>query len=131
GREPIVWLNLSYQVHFDFATIHGAPVDVSSIRSTTVKSVTGETVDVPPGQDAWLRGVRVVTRQGKLEVKKISWSVQQVVISGSNVVHTAQQRFVPADQATVPLKLLFYTVDLRVHDAVFGFPTGRAVHLVY
>jgi hypothetical protein len=73
----------------------------------------------------------VVKRTGFMEVKNLRWSVQQVTFAGSNVVNASQQEFFPAEQQDVDVGLLFFRLDLQVHDAMFGFSSGSAIDLVY
>ena len=130
-REPLLALDLSYLASFSFSGTDGSPVAASSIESFTVKCETGEVVDVTPGEDVWLQGSRVVKRTGFMEVKNLRWSVQQVTFAGSNVVNASQQEFFPAEHQGVDVALLFFRLDLQVHDAMFGFSSGSAIDLVY
>jgi len=130
-QEPLLALDQSYLVSFRFTGVRQAPVAPSSIEAFTVKSETGEIVDVRPGEDTWLQGTRVVKRTGLMEVKELRWSVQQVEFAGSNVVNASQQFFYPAQQRDVEVRLLFFGLDVQVHDAMFGFAQGGAIDLVY
>ncbi|MFP5369606.1 MAG: hypothetical protein ACLGI3_02505, partial [Actinomycetes bacterium] len=102
-----------------------------SIETITVKSPTGEIVDLPAAGVTWLRGSRAVSTGTTLVPDQLAWAVQQVEFAGSNVVNVSQQRFRPAEQPSVDLTLLFFSLDLRVRDALFGHPQGGAVELAY
>lgn len=131
GDSAQLVLDQSYRVHFDFTDMKGGSVDASVITTVTVKSVTGAVVDLPAHQDNWLQGSRVVPLMGGLDVKNLDWTVQRVQYSGSNVVNASQQKFLPAMQSDVTVKLLFYRVRLAVQDAVFGHSQSGAVDLQY
>jgi hypothetical protein len=125
-------INLSYLVTFSFSQgSGGSPVNASFVESITMKSETGEILTLPAHGDAWLLGVRAVSRRAELLPKAVGWRVQNVQYAGTNVVNASQQRFSPAEQSNVDVKLLFYGLDVRARDAFFGFATGNAVDLVY
>jgi hypothetical protein len=124
-------LDLSYLVHFGFSSGSGSPIDASSIATITVKSPFSEVAQLPAHDGAWLQGSRVVNTGAGLAVEPLEWTVQRVEYAGSNVVNTSQQRFRPAEQQTVDVKLLFFSMRLQVRDAFFDHPQGGAVELVY
>jgi hypothetical protein len=131
GDDLRLALDLSYLVRFRFAGSDGSPVDSSSIATITVKSSTGEVVELPADQGSWLQGSRVTRIGSDLQVKELGWSVQRVEYTGSNVVNASQQRFLPAHLQDVAVQLLSFGARLNVHDALFGFSYGSAVELVY
>jgi hypothetical protein len=129
--DPVIRLDLSYQVTFHFATANGAPIDQSAIRGITLKSTNGQVVRLRPGETPWLHGTRAVQVLGETQVRPIDWSVQRVEYAGSNVVNDSQQVFRPAEQQDVDVAVLFFHVDFRVTDAFFGFPQRGAIELVF
>ena len=52
-------------------------------------------------------------------------------MGGSTVVHRGQQRFFPAKDRSVQLRLLLFSARFVVRDALLGFPIGSAVRLEY
>ena len=129
--EPRLALDLAYLVGFRFSARGDSQGEEPQVETIAVKSATGMVAELPAREGGWLQGSRVVaTREGPL-VQKIAWRVQRVEIAGSNVVNTSQQRFLPALQQTVDVHLLFFALNLQVHDAMFGFPHRGAVELVY
>jgi hypothetical protein len=131
GAAPTLALDLSYLVRFRYTDRDGTPIDADSLDRITLRSNTGQVVEADPQQPAWLQGSRVVQPAQRLIVKNLDWSVQRVEVDGTTVVNASQQRFSPATQQDVAVRLLFFDVDLQVHDAVFGFPTGNAVALAF
>jgi len=79
----------------------------------------------------WLPGTRVVAFDAKLVAKPIEYSVEAAYIDGMNVVNRAQQRFAPARRRTLPISMLFYSARFTVKDALFGFPIGKSVRVMY
>jgi hypothetical protein len=132
GGKLRLAVSLSYLVTFSFSQgSGGSPVNTSFVESITLKSETGEVLTLPSHGDAWLLGVRAVARRGDLIAKSVGWRVQNVQYAGANVVNASQQRFAPAEQANVDVKLLFYGLDVHARDAFFGSAAGSAVDLVY
>jgi len=116
-------LDVSYPVSFTFSGADERQIDTSSIKTLTVESATGRSQELPANEVSWLLG-----SQG---IRNLRWSVQRVQYAGSNVVNASQQRFLPAEEPTVNVELLFFAVDLQVRDAMFGFSHTGAVDLVY
>jgi hypothetical protein len=122
-------LDLSYPVHFSFANLTG--LSGQPIRTLTVRSMTGQTLDLAADRGSWLEGARAVPKDTGLDVKTVDWSVQRVTYGGSNVVNESQQRFSPSKQSDVVVTLLFYSFKLHVRDALFGFSRTGTVELAY
>lgn len=129
--SPRLTLNISYRASFTFASSNGQPIDAKQIKTLTLKSVTGLVEKVPAHEASWLQGSRVVPLPGGLQVKNLYWTVQDVQYGGSNVVNASQQRFEPALNQTIPVKLLFYGVKVHVYDAFFGRSLGRSIDVGY
>jgi hypothetical protein len=79
----------------------------------------------------WLQAGRIVRRQSGLEETRLLYSLQSVLVEGSNVVSQAQQRFYVNREDDWQIKLLLYSVRVMARDAVFGSPLGTAVRVVY
>jgi hypothetical protein len=131
GNQHVLALDLSYRVSFGFTAPSGAPIDAAGIGEITVKSPTGQVSRLPADQASWLQGSRVVSTGTGPAAEELEWTVQQVKYSGSNVVNTSQQKFRPAQQQSVDIKVLFFSLALQVRDAFFRHPEGSAVDLVY
>jgi hypothetical protein len=122
-------LDLRYLVGFHFSNLAG--LQGAPINTLTVRSAAGEVAALPAARSSWLLGKRAVPKDSGLEVKNIDWSVQRVTYGGSNVVNESQQRFSPATQTDVGVKLLFYSLDVHVRDALFGFTRIATVEITY
>jgi hypothetical protein len=129
-RLPLLTLDLYYHVGFRFLGRGDTPIDPSDIGQVTVKSETGEIVDIEPGERTWLHGSRVKKRTDFWEIKPLMWRLVRVQYSGVNVVNASQQRFFPAEQQDVDVRLLFFRLDVRVHDAFYGFDAGEEIELI-
>lgn len=131
GSDVRILVSLYFATELRFATSGGEPVPPTAVGTVTLKSSTGEVINVPPDDPVWLHGVRVVSLANGQVPKKLTWTVQRVDFAGSNVVNTSQQRFDPADTQVVTVSMLFYRARIRVHDAFFGFRRSGTIELVY
>ncbi|HEX6287726.1 MAG TPA: hypothetical protein VFZ66_00975 [Herpetosiphonaceae bacterium] len=127
-------LDISHPVTWTFINLEGQPVAQERVTSLTLKSSHGEVHTVEQaqiGQPLWLHASRIVPTHAGLLQKDIYYSVERVVINGTNVVNRAQQRFFPTTQRAWTIKLMFYSARFRAQDALFGFPLGSGVRVVY
>jgi hypothetical protein len=74
---------------------------------------------------------RVARRVDGLAVTPIQYSVDTVLIDGSNVVNSSQQRFYLKPNDLWIIQVLLYSAHFSAHDALFGFPMGSGIHLEY
>jgi hypothetical protein len=131
STAPALGLNLSYLVRFRYSDQKGRPIDAASVGTVTLKSITGEVVELGAQESVWLHGSRVIKLASGLTVKDLRWSVQRVEYHGTNVVNASQQRFAPATRQDMSIELLFYELGVHTRDALFGFASGRAVELTF
>lgn len=122
---------LFYRIQFSFSDLAGHPVDRSLITGVTIKNSIGERFEFTDEQQTWFQGSRVVPLSGGLESKEIYYTVESVTVNGSNVVNRSQQKFLPSELLDWDIRLLFYSAQVSVHDALLRFPTGTAILLVY
>ena len=130
GRGTVAF-NVFYRMSFTFQDLKGRPVDPSTVSSFMVKSRTGVRHQLKPSQPAWLQGSRVVPFQGILVSKDIDYQTESALVDGNDVVNRAQQRFTPRKTQAFPIRLLFYSIHATSKDAIFGFPTGSAIQIIY
>ena len=123
-------LNIDYKVDLGFVDLEGNRVDPSVVSSVTLAGSNGRRQTFEGGVP-WLQGNRVVPESGGRHSTAVSYAVERVVVGGSSVVHRAQQRFFPAQDRRVRLRLLLFSARFVVRDALLGFPIGSAVRLEY
>jgi hypothetical protein len=112
-----------YRTAFNFADANGRVIPNSTIESTSIKSSTGEALDVDVNEEIWLLGSRV-SGSARPEVKTVFWTINDVVINSTSVAHRGQTKFYPETDADVASALLLFDVRFRTVDAFFGFPAG-------
>ncbi|MFI6360193.1 hypothetical protein ACIBJF_48435 [Streptomyces sp. NPDC050743] len=115
-----------YPVTTSFTDQHGTPVAAGRISSVSVRSDTGSRVDVPPGRTVWLDGLLPVFRKSVLTTRTISYSLQSVMVDGTNTVDAGKQRFTPAGSDQAVFVTQFHDLTISAHDAVLAGAIGSA-----
>lgn len=113
-----------------FADLDGVPVAAKRVSAITLRSSYGAIARLP-ARPAWLQVNQIVRRPGGLEAKEIRYTLERVMVDGSNVVNRGQQRFSASYGHSWNIELLLYHARFRAVDAVFGFPLGTGVALEY
>ena len=112
-----------YKMRFDFTDANDRVIPNSTIESTTIKSSTGEALEIDVSDENWLLGSRV-SGSARPEVKPVFWTINDVLVNGASVAHRGQTKFFPETEANVSSGLLLFDVRFRTVDAFFGFPAG-------
>jgi hypothetical protein len=84
-----------------------------------------------PGQQAWLDGIVPSFQKNVLFAQPVGYSVQSVVVHGSNVVDAGRQRFDVTKTSTPTLSALFFNLTIAGRDSLFGRPLGDHATLRY
>jgi hypothetical protein len=123
--------SLAHRIGHTFFDLDDNAVDPSLISSITLKSSIGAFYTFPDGEPRWLQASRIVRRQSGLEVAQIQYSVESVIMDGSNVVNRYQQRFYVEPGDIWPVQLILYYARISAKDAILGFPIGDGINLHY
>ena len=124
-------LRISHQVDQIFYDAVGNPVDSSRVSSMTLRRY-GELLTFEQAGPIWLAQNRVVGRLGgTLESQQILYYFKEIIIDGVNVVNKSQQRFHVGPDNIWPVNLLLYSVRFSGRDAMFNFPIGSGIELIY
>jgi hypothetical protein len=130
-RGRIIALSLYVTAGAEFIDLQGGTVPVSRVGVVTLKSRLGVRVRFKSGESVRLHASRAVTFRDGVRSKPIEYAVESVTVDGANVVNRAQQRFFPLRARHLTIPLLLYSARFSARDAIFGFPLGSAVELVY
>jgi hypothetical protein len=130
-QSEIATFEFEYLTHFNFTNLKGREVAPSLMSSMQLQSSIGETVDLDRPDPVWLQGTQLTTGSNGPVSKDISYKINRVVVAGSNVVNSAQQRFIPSKEQLASVKLLFYSVRFVAADAMFGGGIGKGIDLQY
>jgi len=108
-----------------FTDQHGRALDPAQIAQVTVRSDTGRSASLRPSGTTWLQCSRPVARGGTLRSQEVQYSVQDVMVSGTNVVHAGIERFWPVRTRAPTIVGYFHDLTITAHDALFGGGTGQ------
>lgn len=128
-----VLLQAGFEVHYfvtyNFTNLQGNQIDPSEVDSLTLMNSMGERLELTSHDPLWVQGGRVTRRSSGLEETELQYSVDQVMVGGSNVVYQSQNRFVPAESQSWTIPLLFYSMSFISQDALFAVPVGSSVEV--
>jgi hypothetical protein len=122
---------VSYLVAYQLFDESGAPVKRSRATRVTLRSELGDVTVSSQGDKVRLPGIRPVSQNGIVAATELVYSVESVLIDGSNVVHAGSQRFRPAQAQQVDIPVLLRTAHFTAHDLLFGRPVGNSLEVVY
>ncbi len=120
-----------YLTSFKFVNTKGDPVQPSLLSSMELKSSVGATIDLRSTDPVWLQGRLVTPGAGGVDVRDVSYRINEVIVAGSNVVNAAQQQFFPTQRTTATVRLLFFSVRFVATDAMLGGGVGKSIELQY
>jgi hypothetical protein len=127
-------IDLYRPVRFSLVSRTGRPISVALVDSFQMKRIDGELLNLTGSQlqqPVILQASRVVPLNTGLVSKNLLYRIQRVSIGGNNLVHRAQQFFLPSESVDFKLRLLFYSVRFEAQDILFGFSIGSSIRLVY
>gem|GEM_PF-1956510 len=131
-KKPLqLGLGVNYQVSLNFVDRESNLVPPERITQLTLKGSDGNAYSFTDFNLHWLLSNRVARRVDGLEVTPIQYSVDTVLIDGSNVVNSSQQRFYLQPNDLWLIQVLLYSAHFTAHDALFGFPMGTGIRLEY
>jgi transposase-like protein len=114
-----------------FTDLSENTVDAGRVSSVTLKRSDGSYFTFEDSQPQWLMATRVVRRPEGLEAAPLLYSVESVMVDGTNAVNRYQQRFYVEQEDTWGIQLLLYSAHIHATDAFFGFPVGHGITLQY
>jgi hypothetical protein len=108
----------------DFTDQHGAALAPGRITQVSLRSDAGRTMSLSPSGTTWLPCVMAAYVDSAMRKKDVQYSVQSVMISGTNIVHAGVERFWPGRTAHPRVVGYFHDLTIASHDALFGAGTG-------
>jgi hypothetical protein len=127
-------LDVHYLVRWRFTDLQTLPIRFGRVTSISFKSSHGHVHKFEQKDFArwhWFQGSRVVSTPEGPRSKNLYYTVEKVVVDGTNVVNRAQQRFEPVNRRDIPVRLLFYSARFSAHDALFKFGIGSGIKLTF
>jgi hypothetical protein len=118
-------MTAQYPVAAHIVTENQQTVDTTSISAITIKSDTGQLSSLDKTGSVWLDGIRPSFQRNVLSAQPIMYSLQSVMVAGTNVVDSGRQKFSPVNGDTPTFIAQFYDLTITAHDALFGSSLGR------
>jgi hypothetical protein len=118
---------VQYPVTARFVDQQGQSLDSGRVSVMTVRSSTGQVLNLPSNATVWLDAWQPTYSDSVLSGGEVSYSLERVVIDGGNVVDAGRQRFRPAEGATVTVTAKLYDLTITAHDALFHSRLGTEV----
>jgi len=104
----------------------GAPMPAASqVSQINLLSSLGQVTTMKPSGTTWLPCVSPVYRDSQLSSRPVLYSVQSVLVGGTNVVHAGVERFSPSKTSSPKVTGFFYSLTITAHDALLGGATGN------
>jgi hypothetical protein len=123
--------NVQYALRLEFSDLNGRQVPSGRVESVLLRNSIGDVHSFAGEGPVWVQSNQVVFRDVKLDAVDIVYTVQSVVVDGSNVVNRGQQRFSIATSQTQTIELLLYPALFHAKDALFGHSIGQGILLEY
>ena len=121
---------VAHPIAVRFADSRDRPVALSNVTRLTIDSSLGKRFTFSPTHPPQALDVnRIVRNPAGLVPMDIRYSVRDVIIDGANVVYGGSQNFYVHRSRTWTVKILLFPLQIKVQDALFGFPIGSAVRL--
>ncbi len=120
---------LSHAIQTHFIDLTGEAIDWSRVSSLTLKSSSAAYRTIDNNEPYWLQSNRILRQRTGIFPTEVLWSVESVMLDGSNVVNRYQQRFYVKPNDDWEIQLLVYQARITSKDALFGVSVGKGVSL--
>jgi hypothetical protein len=121
---------VSHPIAVQFNDPRGKPVPISDVTQLTIASSLGRRFTFSPTRPPGSLAVNLIARNlTGLAPLDIRYSIRSVIIDGSNVVYGGSQNFYVHRSQVWTVKVLLFPMQIKVRDALFGFPIGNSVRV--
>jgi len=103
---------------------NGATLAATRVTEITLRDNLGQPATLRPSGTTWLPCSWPVYRDSLLSSTDLQYSVQTMLVSGTNTVHAGVERFKPGRTPDPKLTGYFYALTITAHDALFGSAVG-------
>ncbi|WP_340682728.1 hypothetical protein LCL61_29225 [Amycolatopsis coloradensis] len=118
-------------VRYDFVDQARRPVTPDRITSMSIRSDSGRQLTLEGVKPVRLTAVRPVLEAGSAVAKEVTYSLQSVVIDGTNVVNAGEQRLIPNRTGDVKFVVLLRSVRFQIRDWLSRDPVAGGIELTY
>ncbi|MDA8396380.1 MAG: hypothetical protein M0Z29_00820 [Actinomycetota bacterium] len=133
-RRLLVELAEDRRVDIAVVTPEGKRVDPSGITQLSMTDNLGSALALSGKQLArpvWLESLVPAFGKDGIYGRLVTYTLQSVTVSGSNVVNQGQLHLIPFWASTWVIHGLFFDLSVRATDALAGSPAGTKVKLVF
>jgi hypothetical protein len=123
--------SVQYPVSAAFVDQNGHSLDLSHVSAVKIKSDAGEILDFPKSGAIWLPGQIPNYRNSAMVVSDVSYSLQSIVMSGTNIADAGRQRFVPAKAPAVTFTGQLHNLIVTANDAIYRDTVGSTAVVTY
>jgi len=102
----------------------GAALAATRVTRITLRNNLGQPATLRPSGTTWLPCAWPVYRDSLLSSTDLQYSVQSMLVSGSNAVHAGVERFRPSRTPDPTVTGFFYSLTITAHDALFSGAMG-------
>jgi len=120
-----------YTANFEFVDMNGFPVPATRIQKFILRGSNGNVIQLSEFELSTLDVNNILARLSGLDSTNVVYSVQQVMVDGSDVVNQGQQRFEYSPGQAVRIELLLFSINVTSEDLIFGTPSGRGLYLTF
>jgi hypothetical protein len=103
----------------------GAPMPALQVSQINLLNSLGQAMTLKPSGTTWLPCVSPVYRDSLMSSHAVLYSVQSVLVGGTNVVHAGVERFSPSQTPDPKVTGFFYSLIITAHDALLGGAVGN------
>jgi hypothetical protein len=122
---------VQYPVSAAFVDQGGHPLDLTRVSSVTLRSDSGELLTLPTSGPVWLAGQVPEYRDSTMVGNDVSYSLQSIMMNGTNIVDAGRQRFTPASATAVTFIGQLHTLTIDAADAVYRGRVGDSAVVTY
>ena len=112
------------QVSPRLAQQNGVALPVNRVSQISLRNNLGQPATLRPSGTTWLPCAWPVYRGSLLSSTDLHYSVQSMLVSGTNTVHAGVERFTPSRTPNPKLTGYFYALTITAHDAIFDSAMG-------
>ncbi len=133
-RRLLLELTEDKRVSISVVTPDGRRVDPSGITGLSMTDNLGRTLTLAGSQVAgpvWMEALVPALGKDGIYGRLVTYTLQSVMVRGSNVVNQGRLRLVPFSASTWVIHGLFFDLSIHATDALAGSPAGTSVKLVF
>jgi hypothetical protein len=109
----------------------GTPLAPAAVNSITARSDDGSVVELRLTAPIWLDATRPAFHHSILSAEPVRYSLQTVIVRGTNVVDAGRQTFTPMATANPTFTTQFHDLVITGHDAIFKSRLGTSATVTY